>query len=61
MLWIEIVLKSQHICVIDSRITTEYFKVNRGACQGDAVSAFLFILALQILFHLIKENPLMNE
>ena len=37
--------------------TTKYFLLGRGARQGDSISAFLFILALEILFHLIKSKP----
>ena len=55
--WIEIILKNQESCVINSGTTTKYFKLNRGACQGDPISAYLFILAFEILFLLIKENP----
>ena len=37
-----------------------YIKLNKGARQEDLVSAYLFILALEILFLLIKENPCLN-
>ena len=55
--WIEIILKNQESCVINGGTTTKYFKLNRGARQGDPISAYLFILAFEILFLLIKENP----
>ena len=55
--WIEIILKNPKSCVINCGITTKYFKLNREAHQGDPISAYLFILALEILFLLIKENP----
>ena len=55
--WIEIILKNQESCVIKGRTTTKYFKLNRGARQCDPISAYLFILAFEILFLLIKENP----
>ena len=50
-------MKNQESCVINGRTTTKYLKLNRGARQGDPILAYLFILALEILFLLIKENP----
>ena len=54
--WIEIILKNQESCVINGGTTTKYFKLNRGACQGDTISGYLIFLALEVLFLLIKEN-----
>ena len=45
------------MCVIDGGKTTKYFMLGRGARQGDAISAILFILALEILLFLIKTKP----
>ena len=36
---------------------TKYFELNRGEFQYDVISAYFFIIALEILFLLIKENP----
>ena len=47
---IEILLKDQQSCVINGRTTTQYFNLERGARQADPVSAYLFILVLEILF-----------
>ena len=53
--WIEIILKNQESCVINDGTATKYFKLNRGARQGDPISAYLFILAFEIPFVIINE------
>ena len=57
ILWIKILLNDKKSCVINGGKTTKYFMLGRGARQGDPISAFLFILALEILFLLIKTKP----
>ena len=57
ILWVKILLNDQELCVINGGKTTKYFMLGRGACQGDPISAFSFILALEILFLLIKTKP----
>ena len=48
--WIVILLKDQQSCVINGGTTTQYFNQERGARHNDPVSAYLFILVLQIFF-----------
>ena len=36
--------------------TTPYVNLGKGAPQGDPVPAYLFILALEVLFVFIKRN-----
>ena len=48
--WIKIFLNEQESCVINGGITTKYFKIEKGVRQGNPVSAYLFILCLEILF-----------
>ena len=48
--WIVILLKNQQSCVINGGTTTQYFNQERGAGHNDPVSAYLFILVLQIFF-----------
>ena len=57
ILWVKILLKDQESCVISGGKTTKYFLLGRGARQGSPISGFLFILALEILFLLIKTKP----
>ena len=54
--WIEAILNKLESCVINSGKTTQYFQLNRGARQGDPISAYLFILVMEVLFTLIKNN-----
>ena len=53
-------MENQELYVSNSGVTTNYFKLNGGARQGDPILAYLFILALEILFILIKENSRIN-
>ena len=54
--WIKLLLTSQQSCVINWGNTTPYFNLEKGVHQGDPVSAYLFILALEVLFVFIKSN-----
>ena len=54
--WIKLLLNSQQSCVINGGNTTPYFNLEKGNCQGDPVSAYLFILALEVRFVFIKSN-----
>ena len=46
--WIKLLLKNQELCIINRGQTTNYFKLQRGTRQGDPLSAYLFILVLEI-------------
>ena len=54
--WIKVLLNKQQSCVINGGFTTQYFNLEEGTRQGDPISAYLFILALEVLFELIKNN-----
>ena len=48
--WVNILLKNQESCIINGSNTTKYFKIEEGTRQGDPISAYLFILILEIVF-----------
>ena len=54
--WIKLLLNSKQSCVVNGGNTTPYFNLEKGACQGDPVLAYLFILALEVLFVFIKSK-----
>ena len=47
-------LECKESCIINGGNTTKYFKLQKGALQGNLVSTYLFILCLEIMFILIK-------
>ncbi|KAJ0628910.1 putative RNA-directed DNA polymerase [Helianthus annuus] len=52
--WIGASLKSSRASVLVNGSPTEEFKLSRGLCQGDSLSPFLFILALEALDVIMK-------
>ena len=58
--WIQILIQNQESCVINGGTTTNYFKLVRGTRQGNPISAYLFILVLEIAFLFIMQNENIN-
>ena len=58
--WTKILLQNQESCIVNEGTTTNYFKLEKGSRQGDPISAYLFILVLEILFLFIKESKKIN-
>ena len=55
--WIQILTKNSESCVINNGKATPCFKLERGTRQADPISTYLFVLALEVVFYLIKANP----
>ena len=55
--WVKILLRDQESCIIYGGTTTKSFSYGRDTRQGDPISAFLFVLPLEVLFTLIKSKP----
>ena len=53
---IKALLNNQESCIINGGFTTKYFKLDKGTRQGDPISAYLFILILEIVFNIIKQK-----
>ena len=53
---VEMLLECHESCIIDGGNTTKCFELQKGAGQGDSMSAYLFILCLEIVSILIKAN-----
>ena len=54
--WVETITNKQESCVVNGGNTTQYFILEKRARQGDPISAYLFVIALEVLFILIKNN-----
>ena len=54
--WIKILLNDQQLCVVNGGFATQYFTLTSGARQSDPLSAYLFIIALGVIFALIKNK-----
>ena len=45
--WIKTLLNNQESCIINRGIN--FFILDKGTCQGDPISVYLFILVLEIV------------
>ena len=59
--WIQILIQNEEFCVVNYGITTKSFSLDRGARQGDPISAFFFVIALEVFFLLIKSCSNIND
>ena len=53
---VKTLLNNQETCITNGGFTAKYFKLDKGTRQGDPISAYLFILVLEVVFNLIKKN-----
>ena len=54
--WVKIILNRQESCIMNNGHSTGYFALSSGTRQGDPISAYLFILVMEVLFIQIRSN-----
>ena len=54
--WISTFYKNIQSCVINNGLSSEYFNLTHGIRQGDPLSPYLFLLAVETLAIAIREN-----
>lgn len=59
--WIDALVFKNSLSVLVNEFLTEYFRVERGLRQGDPLSHFLFLLALEGLTCLFQNAASINE
>ena len=54
--WIRVILNNGECCVMNNGHSTGYFPSKRGCQQGDPLSAYLFIICVEVLFVQVRDN-----
>ena len=54
--WVEIIYTNITSCVTNNGRSSHYFGLHRGIRQGDFLSPYIFIIAVEILTLVIKQN-----
>ena len=58
--WIKLLLLNQQSSVFNGGESTGYFKLGRGCRQGDPISAYLFIMVIEVFFVMVRKSNLVK-
>ena len=54
--WIKVIYKDINSCVINNGWASEFFSINRGVRQGCPLSAYLFIISVELMAENIRQD-----